>query len=260
MTQLQSMEVCPMVLVVDDDDTERFLACQALGKAGFRVNDVADGLQALDAMTAQRVDLILLDVDMPNLDGFSTCARIRAMAGCETIPILMATGLDDTESIDRAYSVGATDFTTKPINWSLLPHRLRYMLRAGAAMGALAATQASLANAQRIAGIGSWSFDTEHRIMTFSAELQRILGADTDAEAPTIDTVLSCVHEKDRRNVAAWIDDAMKTGQRASFYHRLVSTDGSERQIHQQIEAVADNRGNVVRLDATLLEGTFFED
>ena len=180
------------------------------------------------------------------------------MAGYETIPILMVTGLDDTESIDRAYSAGATDFATKPINWSLLPYRLRYMLRAGAAMDALAATQASLANAQRIAGVGSWSFDTERRIMTFSAELQRILGADTDAEAPTIDTILNCVHEEDRQNVAASIDDATRTGQRTSFYHRLISTDGPERQIHQQIEAVADNRGNIVRLDATLLEGTFF--
>ena len=87
-----------------------------------------DDLNALLPLKPQdcHILLVLLDVDMPKLDGFSTCERIRAMPGFETIPILMVTGLDDTESIDRAYSAGATDFATKPINWSLLPHRLRH--------------------------------------------------------------------------------------------------------------------------------------
>jgi PAS domain S-box-containing protein len=256
MTKAQSMDVRPMVLVVDDDDTARFLACQALGSAGFEVSDVADGLQALDALAERRVDLILLDVDMPNLDGFSTCARIRTMAGCESIPILMVTGLDDTESIDRAYSAGATDFATKPINWSLLPHRLRYMLRAGTAAAALAAMQASLANAQRIAGIGSWSFDIENRVMTWSQELQRLFDIAGDPDTLTMDSVLSRVHQDDRERVADAIEEILQTGQRASFYHRLISTEGRERQIHQQIEAAVDNRGDFVRLDATLQDIT----
>jgi PAS domain S-box-containing protein len=256
MTKAQNPDVRPMVLVVDDDDTARFLACQALGNAGFSVRDVTDGLQALDALAEHRVDLILLDVDMPNLDGFSTCARIRAMDGCESIPILMVTGLDDTDSIDRAYSAGATDFATKPINWSLLPHRLRYMLRSGTAVVALAAMQASLANAQRIAGIGSWSFDTENRIMTWSQELQRLFGTREDPGTLTMDSVLVRIHESDRERVADAIEEISNTGQRASFYHRLISTKGRERQVHQQIEAAIDNRGNVVRLDATLQDIT----
>ncbi len=67
---------------------------------------------------------------MPKLDGYEACRRIRADAIGAHIPILMVTGLEDVDSIDRAYSAGATDFISKPINWSLLSHRVRYVLRA----------------------------------------------------------------------------------------------------------------------------------
>jgi signal transduction histidine kinase len=77
--------------------------------------------------------MVLLDVMMPEMDGFTTCHRLRRLPGGEHIPVLMATGLDDITSINRAYEAGATDFITKPITWPLLSHRVRYMLRASRA-------------------------------------------------------------------------------------------------------------------------------
>ena len=121
------------VLVVDDDEMTRMLAEQALVKNGFNVWLACDGVEALEMLDERIPDIILLDVEMPRLNGFDTAARIRERPDGESIPILMATGHQDTDSIDQAYSVGATDFATKPINWSLMQYRLRYMLRASRA-------------------------------------------------------------------------------------------------------------------------------
>jgi signal transduction histidine kinase/FixJ family two-component response regulator len=130
------------VLVVDDDETVRLLAEEALGAAGFDVVCAANGGQALDAFVGWRADIVLLDVLMPGLDGFDTCQRLHALPGGEHVPVLMVTGLDDVDSIERAYRVGAADFLTKPINWAVLGHHVRYMLRAARAMDEVRALQA----------------------------------------------------------------------------------------------------------------------
>lgn len=117
------------VLVVDDDDMARVLMRAALVKAGFGVRLASGGEQALAMFREEAADMVMLDVDMPDLDGHEVCARLRAEAG-EQLPIVMVTGVNDLQSIDRAYDVGATDFIAKPIQWALIGHRVRYLLRA----------------------------------------------------------------------------------------------------------------------------------
>lgn len=119
----------PRVLVADDDATVRLLMQAALEKHGFAITLVEDGEQALQEFAAAPFDLVLLDVDMPRHDGFEVCAEIRRIRGAD-IPIVLVTGHDDVASIERAYQTGATDFVAKPINWTLIGHRLRYVLRA----------------------------------------------------------------------------------------------------------------------------------
>lgn len=119
----------PRVLVADDDLTTRLLMQAALEKSGFDVHLAEDGERAMRLFHEQPCDLVMLDVDMPGLDGYQVCARLRQEAG-EDLPIVMVTGMDDLVSIERAYEVGATDFIAKPINWVLIGHRARYLLRA----------------------------------------------------------------------------------------------------------------------------------
>ena len=129
MTDSKTSQDSPSVLVVDDDSTILFLARQYLSKAGFSVEIAENGKIALTVIEKKKPDIVLLDVQMPEMNGFDTCANIREMPETRHTPILMVTGLDDYESIDQAYKAGATDFYTKPINWLLLEHRIRYMLR-----------------------------------------------------------------------------------------------------------------------------------
>jgi DNA-binding response OmpR family regulator len=141
---------------------------------------------------------------MPRLDGFEVCTRLRATPGCETLPVLMVTGLEDTASIDRAYSVGATDFTSKPLNWAALPYRLRYMLRASETLGHLVSSRTDLKRAHQIAGLGSWKWSAENRALRMIREAQRLIGYPPDEFAASIDSLLEHVHVADRSLVHSW--------------------------------------------------------
>src|ERR1700722_511006 len=117
------------VLIADDDAILREIAGAMLKEAGFAVQCVASGDAAVAACALELPDIALLDVEMADGDGYQACANIRSLPGAADLPIVMVTGCDDTRSIDQAYEVGATDFVVKPINWALLVHRIRYVLR-----------------------------------------------------------------------------------------------------------------------------------
>ncbi len=119
----------PLILLVDDDQIERLVGREYFESIGFDVCDLASGDDCVRHAAAMRPDLIILDVLMPGMDGFEACRRIRSDPDLAHTPVLMATSLDDESSIERAFEVGATDFVIKPITWSLLGHRVKFVLR-----------------------------------------------------------------------------------------------------------------------------------
>lgn len=120
----------PKVLVCDDDMMVRMLARECLESEGMLVIEAENGVQALELFYEETPDLLFLDVNMPLKNGLDVCAEIRATPAGRDVPVLIATGADDKNSIDRGFNAGATQYKTKPINWSLLSRDLRYMLRA----------------------------------------------------------------------------------------------------------------------------------
>ncbi len=129
MTRVTDSTGAPVVLVVDDEITARMATRGALENAGFVVEEAEDGAVALAAIKTSMPNIIVLDVMMPVMDGFSLCEEVRRLPEGKLVPILMVTGLDDIDSIRRAYDVGATDFITKPFNWLVLCQRIRHMVR-----------------------------------------------------------------------------------------------------------------------------------
>lgn len=117
------------ILVVDDDELLGEVAKEYLCAAGLQVTLCLNGAEALVAIEAEKPDIVLMDIQMPVLDGFETTVQLRQKFDFDELPILMMTALEDMESISRAYDVGATDFFAKPIVWTVLLQRLRYMLR-----------------------------------------------------------------------------------------------------------------------------------
>ena len=245
----------PLILVVDDDEMARIVARAALEQGGYRVVEAEDGAEAVKAFETMHPDLIVMDVMMPKVNGFTACSRIRALPGGRYTPIAMVTGLEDMASIDHAYQVGATDFITKPINYSLLTYRMHYMLRVKRIQDDLIASEARLARAQRIARLGHWEWEAGHDRMEWSDQGLKIMGLPLN-EACTYQGFLNRVHPGERPAV----EDAMKkavthkTGY--SLEHRVVSPDGTLRTVYQEAEFVVDEIGKGPRLVGTLQDIT----
>lgn len=117
------------ILVVDDDPAVLELLVRIIERDGYHAVKAVDGQQALEAVEREAPDLILLDVTMPGLDGFSVCKRLKDNEATALIPITMLTGLDDREHRQRGLEAGADDFLTKPFDQSLLRARIRSQLR-----------------------------------------------------------------------------------------------------------------------------------
>lgn len=122
-----------IAIVADDEDLGRLLLCEAVTQSGLTPRAYDNGAAALEGALAQNVAIVLLDVDMPGLDGYAVCRRLRAEPRFANIPIVMVTGHEDSQAIGLAFEAGATDFISKPVNWALLPWRLEYILRNAAA-------------------------------------------------------------------------------------------------------------------------------
>jgi diguanylate cyclase (GGDEF)-like protein len=123
----------PIAIIADDEDLGRLLLAETAVASGLTPLSFDNGVAALKAALAHDVAIVLLDVDMPGMDGYAVCRRLRAEPRFATVPIVMVTGHEDSAAIGRAFDAGATDFISKPVNWALLPRRLAYILRNAAA-------------------------------------------------------------------------------------------------------------------------------
>lgn len=112
----------PLVIVADDDPSMRLMLQHILEKEHYQVLEAANGQEALKLCYTNRPKLVLLDAVMPEMDGFITCKNLKEKY--PQLPIIMITSLDDDQSVERAFQVGADDYLTKPINWSVLRHRV----------------------------------------------------------------------------------------------------------------------------------------
>ncbi|HEY2708973.1 MAG TPA: response regulator [Caulobacteraceae bacterium] len=117
------------ILFVDDDPILREFAVVNLATEHAQVDTAGDGVQALDAISANTPDIVLLDLEMPTMDGFEVLQRLRATPRWRDLPVIVVTGREDVDAVDRAYAAGATSFVVKPLNWRLLSHQLRYVHR-----------------------------------------------------------------------------------------------------------------------------------
>ena len=169
----------PVILVADDDRTMRVLLRKAMEQQGYQVVEVSDGQQCLEAYSNVKPDLILLDAVMPVMDGFTCCQRLIQIAKdnlalalanfdfeteasfgnpiilrlWDRTPILIITGLDDPDSVNRAFEVGASDYVTKPIHWAVFRQRIRRLLQQAQLYKQLEAANQSLLELATLDGL-----------------------------------------------------------------------------------------------------------
>ena len=182
------------ILVVDDDPVVRTLMRATLENDNFEVIEAGDGIEGCELYEQRRPDLLLVDVIMPRMDGFELCRELRSHTASAYVPIVVATGLDDVPSITRAYDAGATDFIPKPVNWLVLNHRVRYILRASRAFEELRSHQAGLIAAKEAAESASRS--KSEFLANMSHELRTPLNAIIGFSGMMSDRMFGPLNEK----------------------------------------------------------------
>ena len=119
------------ILVADDDPIYRGIAQETLEAAGHQVTIACDGGEALTLLADRTFDAAIIDLTMPVADGITVIQKLRQGSFNATIPVVVITGHDDAQAVERAYEAGATSFLTKPLNWILFTPHIEFVLRSG---------------------------------------------------------------------------------------------------------------------------------
>jgi DNA-binding response OmpR family regulator len=117
------------ILFADDDPILREFAVVHLSTQTARIDTAEDGAVALECLETNPCDVLLLDLEMPRVDGFEVLKQLRASERFCRLPVIVVTGREDVAAIDRAYAAGASSFIVKPINWRLLSYQIRFIHR-----------------------------------------------------------------------------------------------------------------------------------
>ena len=178
------MTAKPRILVIDDDAMIRLLTSQLLSRNGFEVFEADNGRKGLEQFAAITPDLVLLDVMMPEVDGFACLRELRAEK-YRPVPVVMMTAVEEVDCIEQAFELGASDFIGKPIHWPLLPYRARNVLRSFRNNQLLLQQQRKLQqNEERLrlsmqaAKQGFYDIDLQTGDVVVSAEYAGMLGYD----------------------------------------------------------------------------------
>jgi diguanylate cyclase len=234
------MTSSPIAVIAEDEESGRLLLAECATAAGLHPVVFEDGRQALNFLLAHEVALVLLDVEMPGMDGYAVCNQIRRLSRFALVPIVMVTGRDDKSAINRAFNAGATDFISKPVSWALLPHRLEYVLRNASSVRALADREAKLNTLLEAIpdalwvlspdGLPRWSPNAQ-KILPQVAEQQALSLAFEAALPDTIRArVSAAIHETAAdgvaRNVEYRYDDSLSVRRSAEL--RFSRVDGGD--------------------------------
>ncbi len=229
------------ILLVDDDAGFRLTTRDALQSAGFIVDEASSGEQALAMLNNNFPDLILLDALMPDIDGFEICQQLKKRDDIPAIPIMMVTGLDDMDSVNRAFKSGADSFASKPLNYTILIHRLRFQLRAAKNALALRENEERLASAQRMAKLGYWRWDAKKDELIVSDQFTSMFTSKHENGCKNIACYLEYIHPDDRKSIYKSIISVLNGAPTQSADLRIITDKKREIILHQEIALTADS-------------------
>lgn len=238
----------PLILVVDDDIVNRLYIEKALDNDGYHVLSAKNGQEALALYYEHTPDMIVMDVMMPVMNGFEACRRIREDDNPLSPPILMLTGLNDVDSIEKAFDAGATDFIVKPFSVPIFIQRIRYALKTRDTDLELYKHQMRLAHAHKVARLGYWDWDIKKNYLYWSEEVFNILSVEIDEFENNRQAFRTRVHPDDWDMVKRAIKKSLELGEPYSVEHRVVQPNGETLVVHQHAELMFGENNQVIRM------------
>ncbi len=238
----------PLILVVDDELVGRIYIEKALQSEGYDMITAENGQQALEMTLEQSPDMIVMDVMMPVLNGYEACVVIRESEDQLHVPILMLTGLDDIESIQKSFDAGATDFIIKPVNLPIFKQRVRHGLKTRETDLELYKHQLRQTQANKVAQMGYWDWDIENNHLYWSDEVYNLFSVSPDEFKNNHEAFLASVHADDLDKVKQATNKSLKHGYPYNVEHRVIRSDNKLQVVHQNAELIKDDAGNIIRM------------
>ncbi len=240
----------PLVLVVDSDNVICGMLKKALLGNEYEVIEACNGAEAVESFRDARPDMVLMNALMPVMNGFEACEAMRGIDAEPGVPIIMLTGLDDLSSVDRAFEAGASDFITKPIDWSLFNQRIRYALRCRRLDFALRKKHHRVRYASRAARLGYWEWDLKTGCFHIPAEAQAMLGIELKDDA-VLDDLLAFVAADEKDRVRQAFIDAAESGNNFAMEYRMTGGH-KECPVYQLGEVIDDDDGKPAQVRGSI--------
>ncbi len=260
----------PTILIVDDQSGTLKFLCAMITEHGYNVIPGAGAAEAILHAQNDHPDLILLDILMPERDGFAVCAELKANPATSDIPIIFLSAVNKPEHKVKAFTVGGVDYITKPfysqeilarirthLNMRAMQQQLRHknsrleqeLLERKKTEDALRHSETLLKRAQQIAGMGSWDWTVGETHQQWSEGNYQILGYVPGQIEPCLESFMARVHPDDRDIIQATLAECLQN--RTPFYHtelRILLPDGRERVIETRAEISYDADGKLQRI------------
>ena len=247
----------PVALIVDDEQTNVEILLNILNERGFETRATCTGEEAILAVDEHRIDLVLLDIAMPGMDGFEVLRQLRARADQTELPIIMVTASTDTDQIVKAFELGANDYLTKPVDVAVTLARISTQMRLKQAQAALRESEERYSLAARGANDGLWDWNLATGHVYYSPRWLAMMGLDESDPAETVDVWMDRIHSEDRLRVEMELSRHL-AGDSAHFEAelRMEHTDGGYRWMLCRGLAVRKESGKALRMAGSLTDIT----
>lgn len=237
------------ILVVDDFELNRDMLSRRLSSRGFRVDTAAGGEEALEKVARRPYDLILLDIMMPDIDGYEILERIRETFSSADLAVIMVTAKDQSEDIVRALNLGADDYITKPIDFQVALARIHNQLVRRQAELRLKESEERYALAAQGANDGLWDWDLRTGMVHYSKRWKEMIGRDEEPFEGIIESWFDLVHPDDLKRLKAEAERNLQgESSKLACEYRIKMPDGTWRWLLTRGSAVRDHNGKNYRM------------
>jgi len=237
------------LLIVDDNEMNRDMLARRLERNGYLVDVVESAKQLMQRVKQNAVDLVLLDIEMPEVSGLDALKTLRESYSPVQLPIIMVTAKSQSEDIVKALNFGANDYLTKPVDLPVALARIGTQLSHKRAQEALRESEERYALAARGANDGLWDWNIQTGRVYYSPRWKAMLGWRENEIGDNPEEWFNRIHDADRQRVQEEIA-AHRNGSTPHFEseHRMLHKDGTFRWMLNRGLAVFDDSGKTLRM------------